>query len=302
MKAIISIMILIVGVLVFLVVDTDITDTKALSEQSVASSNTDKSNNKETTENDDKKVAKSTDSSKLYTASSSDKKNQSGKDDYSRYESADSANYQGNDSSYNSGEQYNSDTESSYDNSQSSYNQSNSAAGNTSTVNTSNNNVERTNLETSKEKDTNNDSDTTKEKDSENLKFQRLYDNGIMWYGETGTLNIEYQSSHAETTGIGFRVHYDSSSIKPINITQYPVDAIVNTTPNTAMADADNRDNNPATDSFLPFAWASIYGQWPQTNELNVASIEFEKVTGGSNDYTVNYSAVSVPAGFQLVR
>jgi hypothetical protein len=169
-------------------------------------------------------------------------------------------------------------------------------------VNTSNNNVERTNLETSKEKDTNNDSDTTKEKDSENLKFQRLYDNGIMWYGETGTLNIEYQSSHAETTGIGFRVHYDSSSIKPINITQYPVDAIVNTTPNTAMADADNRDNNPATDSFLPFAWASIYGQWPQTNELNVASIEFEKVTGGSNDYTVNYSAVSVPAGFQLVR
>ena len=300
MKAIISIMILIVGVLVFLVVDTDITDTKALSEQSVASSNTDKSNSKETAKNDDKKVAKSNDSSKLYAASSSDKKNQSGKDDYSRYESSDSANYQGNDSSYNSGEQYNSDTESSYDNSQSSYNQSNSATGNASTVNKSNNNAERTNLETSKAKDNNKDSETTEEENTQ--KFQRLFDNGIMWYGETGTLNIEYQSSHAETTGIGFRVHYDSSSIRPINITQYPVDAIVNTTPNIVMADADNRDNNPATDAFLPFAWASIYGQWPQTNELNLASIEFEKVSGGSNNYTVNYSAVSVPAGFQLVR
>ena len=167
-------------------------------------------------------------------------------------------------------------------------------------MNKSNNNAERTNPETSKEKDNNKDSETTEEENTQ--KFQRLFDNGIMWYGETGTLNIEYQSSHAETTGIGFRVHYDSSSIRPINITQYPVDAIVNTTPNTVMADAENRDNNPATDSFLPFAWASIYGQWPQTNELNLASIEFEKVSGGSDNYTVNYSAVSVPAGFRLVK
>jgi hypothetical protein len=293
-------MILTVGVLVFLVVDTDVTETGVSSEQSVSTSNTDASTSKETTSSEVSKDAKSSDSSKLYAESSSNINNQSAKDDYSRYESTDSANYQANDTSYNSGEPLNSDTQSSYDSSQSSYNQSNSAIGNTSTVNKSNNNAERTNLETSKEKDNNKDSETTEEENTQ--KFQRLFDNGIMWYGETGTLNIEYQSSHAETTGIGFRVHYDSSSIRPINITQYPVDAIVNTTPNTVMADAENRDNNPATDSFLPFAWASIYGQWPQTNELNLASIEFEKVTGGSNNYTVNYSAVSVPAGFRLVK
>jgi hypothetical protein len=300
MKAIISIMILIVGVLVFLVVDTDITDTKVSSEQSVSTSNTDASASKETTKSEDSKGAKSSDSSKLYAKSSSNINNQSSKDDYSRYESADSTNYQGNNTSYNSSDQLNSDTESSNDNNRSSYNQNNSATDNTSSVNKSSNNTERTNQESSKQKDTNKDSETTEDENTQ--KFQRLFDNGIMWYGETGTLNIEYQSSHAETTGIGFRVHYDSSSIRPINITQYPVDAIVNTTPNIVMADADNRDNNPATDAFLPFAWASIYGQWPQTNELNLASIEFEKVSGGSNNYTVNYSAVSVPAGFQLVR
>lgn len=300
MKAIISIMILIVGVLVFLVVDTDITDTKVSSEQSVSTSNTDASASKETTKSEDSKGAKSSDSSKLYAKSSSNINNQSSKDDYSRYESADSTNYQGNNTSYNSGDQLNSDTESSNDNNRSSYNQNNSATDNTSSVNKSSNNTERTNQESSKQKDNNKDSETTEDENTQ--KFQRLFDNGIMWYGETGTLNIEYQSSHAETTGIGFRVHYDSSSIRPINITQYPVDAIVNTTPNIVMADADNRDNNPATDAFLPFAWASIYGQWPQTNELNLASIEFEKVSGGSNNYTVNYSAVSVPAGFQLVR
>ncbi len=300
MKAIISIMILIVGVLVFLVVDTDITDIKVSSEQSVSTSNTDASASKETTKSEDSKGAKSSDSSKLYAKSSSNINNQSSKDDYSRYESADSTNYQGNNTSYNSGDQLNSDTESSNDNNRSSYNQNNSATDNTSSVNKSSNNTERTNQESSKQKDNNKDSETTEDENTQ--KFQRLFDNGIMWYGETGTLNIEYQSSHAETTGIGFRVHYDSSSIRPINITQYPVDAIVNTTPNIVMADADNRDNNPATDAFLPFAWASIYGQWPQTNELNLASIEFEKVSGGSNNYTVNYSAVSVPAGFQLVR
>jgi hypothetical protein len=300
MKAIISIMILIVGVLVFLVVDTDVTDTGVSSEQSVSTSNTDASASKETTKSEDSKGAKSSDSSKLYAKSSSNIYNQSSKDDYSRYESADSTNYQGNNTSYNSSDQLNSDTESSNDNNRSSYNQNNSATDNTSSVNKSSNNTERTNQESSKQKDNNKDSETTEDENTQ--KFQRLFDNGIMWYGETGTLNIEYQSSHAETTGIGFRVHYDSSSIRPINITQYPVDAIVNTTPNIVMADADNRDNNPATDAFLPFAWASIYGQWPQTNELNLASIEFEKVSGGSNNYTVNYSAVSVPAGFQLVR
>jgi hypothetical protein len=300
MKAIISIMILIVGVLVFLVVDTDVTDTGVSSEQSVSTSNTDASASKETTKSEDSKGAKSSDSSKLYAKSSSNINNQSSKDDYSRYESADSTNYQGNNTSYNSSDQLNSDTESSNDNNRSSYNQNNSATDNTSSVNKSSNNTERTNQESSKQKDNNKDSETTEDENTQ--KFQRLFDNGIMWYGETGTLNIEYQSSHAETTGIGFRVHYDSSSIRPINITQYPVDAIVNTTPNIVMADADNRDNNPATDAFLPFAWASIYGQWPQTNELNLASIEFEKVSGGSNNYTVNYSAVSVPAGFQLVR
>ena len=300
MKAIISIMIIIVGVLVFLVVDTDVTDTVVSSEQSVSTSNTDVSTNKETTASEDSKGAKSSDSSELYAESSSNINNQSGKDDYSRYENTDSVNYQANDTSYNSGEQFNSGTQSSFENRQSSYNQDNSAVGNTSAVNASDNNAERTNLETSKEKDNNKDSKTTEEENTK--KFQRLYDNGIMWYGETGTLNIEYQSSHAETTGIGFRVHYDSSSIRPINVTQYPVDAIITTSPSIATNDSDNRDNNLATNSFLPFAWASIYGQWPQANELNLATIEFEKVSGGSDNYTINYSAVSVPAGFQLVR
>jgi hypothetical protein len=59
---------------------------------------------------------------------------------------------------------------------------------------------------------------------------------------------------------------------------------------------------NPSTDAFLTFAWASIYGQWPQTNQLTLASIDFEKVNGGSTNFTATYSIISVPAGFELIN
>ena len=295
MKAIISIMIIIVGVLVFLVVDTDVTETTVSSEQYVATSNsnTDSTISKETSADG------ATESSKIYAENSSNKNNLSDSGNNSRYNYDDST-YENKTSSYeNNGSSYKQDTQS-YGSTNSSYNQVNSSTSNTLSVSQTNSNTVRDNSEVTEKVDKDEDSETTEEENT--TKFQRLYDNGIMWYGETGTLNIEYQSSHAETTGIGFRVHYDSSSIRPINITQYPVDAIVTTTPSIAANDSDNRDNNFATDSFLPFAWASIYGQWPQANELNLAAIEFEKVSGGSDNYTINYSAVSVPAGFQLVK
>ena len=292
MKAIISTMIIIVGVLVFLIFDTDVTDTPKSSEQYEAKSNLDK----DSSIGEETSADGATETNKLYSENSSNENDLSDSGINSRYNH--NATYENNSSSYqNNGSSYEQDRQS-YGNTNSSYNQVNSSTSNTPSVSQTNSNTVRDNSRATENVDK--DSKTTEEENTK--KFQRLYDNGIMWYGETGTLNIEYQSSHAETTGIGFRVHYDSSSIRPINITQYPVDAIITTSPSIATNDSDNRDNNLATNSFLPFAWASIYGQWPQANELNLATIEFEKVSGGSDNYTINYSAVSVPAGFQLVR
>jgi hypothetical protein len=140
------------------------------------------------------------------------------------------------------------------------------------------------------------------EEETENLKYQRLYDKGIMWSGNTGILMVEYQSSDAQTTGIGFRVHFDSSAIRPINVQQFPVDALMTTTTQMVKPDSYNRDNNINTDQVLTFAWVSIYGQWPQTNQVTLATIEFERVEGGSANDTINYTAVSVPNGFKLIK
>jgi hypothetical protein len=199
-----------------------------------------------------------------------------------------------------------------YGNTSSVTSQSNSSYGNTgssSNINKSSSSSSQSN--SSNSKDNNRSSDTAEsetkketltEQDLEGMKYQRVYDNGIAWYGDTGSLMVEYQSSNPETTGIGFRLHYDSTAMRVISVNQYPVDAITSTSPGSSNTDAANQDNDPATDAFLPFAWASIYGQWPQMNQATLATVEFEKIYGSSTNYYVNYTPISVSAGYQFVQ
>ena len=287
MKAIIAIMITIIGILVFLIIDTDVTDIEISSEEFTVTSNsiTGSSVSKETlvSENTEKIILSEDSSNKINYISDS------GNNPEYNYDKS---------SSYGQNTQSYEDTGSSYGNTNSSFEQVGSTTNNATAISQPNNN-DLDNSEITEEGNKTKDSDTS---EKEYDKYQRLYDNGIMWYGETGILNIEYQSSHAETLGIGFMLHFDSSSINPINITYEPIDAIARPTPNDVMNDNSNNDNDPETDAILVFAWASLYGQWPQTTELTLASIEFQKVDGGPNNYTVNYTPTSTPPGFQLIK
>jgi hypothetical protein len=154
--------------------------------------------------------------------------------------------------------------------------------------------------------DSNDDSadskDTEKEEELPTEKFQRIYDNGIVWYGDYGTLNVQYQSSNAATTGIGFRLHYNSSSMKVASINQYAEGALVMTRPETAQNDTNNKDNNDATDAYLTFAWFDMNGQWPMATQVNLATIELERLNNGSNNYSIDYSVTSNSAGYQFVK
>jgi hypothetical protein len=144
--------------------------------------------------------------------------------------------------------------------------------------------------------------DTDKEEEMPTEKFQRIYDNGIVWYGDYGTLNVQYQSSNAATTGIGFRLHYNSSSMKVASINQYADGALVMTRPETAQNDTNNKDNNDATDAYLTFAWFDMNGQWPMATQVNLATIEFERLNNGTNNYSIEYSVTSNSAGYQFVK
>jgi hypothetical protein len=143
---------------------------------------------------------------------------------------------------------------------------------------------------------------TEKEEELPTENFQRIYDNGIVWYGDYGTLNVQYQSSNAATTGIGFRLHYNSSSMKVASINQYSEGALVMTRPETAQNDTNNKDNNDATDAYLTFAWFDMNGQWPMATQVNLATIELERLNNGSNNYSIDYSVTSNSAGYQFVK
>jgi hypothetical protein len=145
--------------------------------------------------------------------------------------------------------------------------------------------------------------DTEKEEELPTENFQRIYDNGIVWYGDYGTLNVQYQSSNAATTGIGFRLHYNSSSMKVASINQYADGALVMTSPESVQNDKKrNYDDNGSTDAYLTFAWFEMNGQWPMATEVSLATIEFERLNNGTNDYSIDYSVTSNSSGYQFVK
>lgn len=334
MKVLVSIMIITIGVLVFFIVgnDSDIQiDSPVSPQQSLDAYNLNYHEDmpaQHTETSSSKSEAKSNESNKVYAKNTSSSSSDDRSYQDTSYNNQGNSNYGNTSSSYNQSNSNYPGTGSSYSqsntgngNASSSYNQNNSNYDRTSSTSSSNSQTtssNTTNTTSTEKSDTaNNDQNdansentetaeetnaTEEQEDINNTKYQRLYDNGIIWSGNTGMLMVEYQSSDAQTTGIGFRVHYDSSAIRPINVQQFPVDAIIQTSPQTVMADTSNRDNNTNTDQYLPFAWASIYGQWPQTNQVTLATIEFERVEGGSANDTINYTAVSVPAGFRLIK
>lgn len=153
--------------------------------------------------------------------------------------------------------------------------------------------------------ESNDSNDTDKEEELPTEKFQRIYDNGIVWYGDYGTLNVQYQSSNPETTGIGIRIHYDNSSVKVTSISPYQQNLIGFGSPDSPSSDKDkNFDNNVATNVFIPIAWADWTdgGKWPQTTQLTIATIEFERLNNGANNYSIDYSVTSNAAGYQFVK
>ncbi len=87
-----------------------------------------------------------------------------------------------------------------------------------------------------------------------------------------------------------------------MRVTQYPVDAIIMTSPQSSRAETKNSDGNDATNTFLTFAWASMYAQWPQATQLTLATVEFERLYTGSDNLNIDYSVISNQAGFQFIK
>ncbi|CAA6825343.1 MAG: Calx-beta domain-containing protein [uncultured Thiotrichaceae bacterium] len=111
--------------------------------------------------------------------------------------------------------------------------------------------------------------------------------------GDTVNITAQYKVTAPETateTGLGLRIHFNSSLLTPNNISLYP-NALQPYGPLTD--DTEDLDNDPLTDRFFVIGWVDFDAQWPGTGllPLPLLDIQFDINNNLSTSTTVNISA-----------
>ena len=115
--------------------------------------------------------------------------------------------------------------------------------------------------------------------------------------GTQETLVVSYNADDTTSTGLGLRIHFDSSQLTVANLEGVlSQDNIFANS--TAQADTDNADNDASTDMYIDMAWASLFGQWPGSAPTDLATLTFDIVEGASGSSAINFTASSNASGF----
>jgi hypothetical protein len=124
--------------------------------------------------------------------------------------------------------------------------------------------------------------------------------------GRTSVLEVAYDTTdnNNQLSGLGMRVHFDSSLLSFKEVTDLiDQDIIVNG--EGPFSDDVNYDNDPLTDQYMLFGWASLYNNWPNrelpTVLMNIAfdvsdTIDID-VTPSTN---INFTDSSFTAGYEF--
>jgi hypothetical protein len=112
------------------------------------------------------------------------------------------------------------------------------------------------------------------------------------------TVKVNYNADSDQLTGLGLRIHFDSSVLTVADINNVLDQDLINTD-SDAQADTDNLDGNASTDSYVTVAWASLDGDWPSealTDELLTLVFDVADDAAGSTD--IGFSTSSTPVGY----
>ena len=111
---------------------------------------------------------------------------------------------------------------------------------------------------------------------------------------------IAYDVSDGElTTGIGFRLHFDSNLLEITEIVSFRSDSNLGI---QVMEDTEDLDDNPATDYYINAAWVDLAGYWPEGTALPAAlyRVEYDTLLPQSKElFGVSVSETAV--GFDFV-
>jgi hypothetical protein len=117
--------------------------------------------------------------------------------------------------------------------------------------------------------------------------------------GTQETVVISYNAEDSTTTGLGIRVHFDSSVIDVDDIS----DTLLTNKIALGSFDADDSDldGDVSTDQHISFAWASLSGTWPGTEgPVDLATITFDINVNATGISAINFTASSAMLGFNF--
>jgi len=112
---------------------------------------------------------------------------------------------------------------------------------------------------------------------------------------------VVYDTSDANSnvTGLGLRLHYDSSKVTFVGLSDVLSTGLVQQQPPTA--DSFDWDGDPATDKYVLVAWADVHANWPgvplPVTLYNVALRWADGLLAGTTT-TIRFSAASTAAGY----
>ena len=118
------------------------------------------------------------------------------------------------------------------------------------------------------------------------------------------TLTVDYTTSTgSNVTGLGLNVHYDSSVLTPVSVSEVlQQDIFIAPNASNVAVDSADEDNNATTDYYMNMAWASFTGAtWPGNITEDLLTITFDVVDNDALENTViGFSDSSTAAGYEL--
>ena len=124
--------------------------------------------------------------------------------------------------------------------------------------------------------------------------------------GKTAVLEVSYDTSDSnnQLTGIGMRVHFNSSLLGFKEITNLIEQDII-VSGDGPHNDEDDFDNDPLTDQYISFGWASLFGNWPNVELpsvlMNIAFDVFDTIdTDAIAETNINFSKTAFTVGYEF--
>lgn len=128
----------------------------------------------------------------------------------------------------------------------------------------------------------------------------------IASFGPGNNITVSYESNQPNLTGLGLRVHFDSSVITVDGFSNVLTNSAITTPSTLTFSDDDDLDNDSSTNAYIIANWASLFGTWPGSSPadlftMNFTTAEPEVQIPEGISTKINFSASSSAAGYEFV-